>query len=78
MSKILARSAIAALVAAVAAYILQIVCRKRLGSLFTPTRVVICDRRYRVKHADNKAQCDCGGVFEDFDRWTWTDEVKEE
>lgn len=46
------------------------------GMRFNPfgTEVVICDKCHRVKRLDDDHNCECGGAFDDFDRWTWIDD----
>jgi hypothetical protein len=62
--------ALATLVAIVG-YVRQIIHGKTLDSL--SIRIVICDRCHRVKRRDGEVKCECGGTFDDFDKWTWID-----
>jgi hypothetical protein len=59
---------------AVIGYVLQIVFRKKLASLITYGKIVICSKCHRVKYLDQETTCECGGTFENFDNWTWVDE----
>jgi hypothetical protein len=60
-------------IAAIVDCILQIVFQRRLDPLAIRAKVVICDTCHRVKHRDSENKCECGGMFDDFDNWTWTD-----
>lgn len=82
-SEILGGATFVATVAAIGWYTLQLVLRRRLNPLVLASKlgdrtnyddVVICDSCYRVKHGDNESNCECGGVFDDFDKWTWVDD----
>jgi hypothetical protein len=66
-------AAFSATVAATVSYVLQLLFRKRIGSLLFPTRVEICDNCHRVRRRGGESSCECGGTFDDFDRWTWID-----
>jgi hypothetical protein len=63
-----------AMVAAIAGYVLQVLLRRKLSSLTKYGKIVICDACHRVKHRDGETKCECGGTFDDFEKWTWVDE----
>lgn len=67
-----------ATITAIASYVLQIIFRRKLSDLldrWTGPNIVICDTCHYVKHRDSsKNNCDCGGNFEDFNKWQWIDE----
>ena len=63
-----------ATIAAIVCYVLQVLFGRRLSSLIPDSKVDICDSCHRVKRRDGKSTCECGGTFEDFDKWTWADE----
>lgn len=71
LPKILCDAAVISTVVAIAGYVLQIVRRRKLDSLVVPIKVVMCDTCHRVKHRDRENKCECGGTFDDFDKWTW-------
>jgi hypothetical protein len=73
-SKILRDAVCIATIVAVAGYALQIVFRRKLDPLAIHAKVVICDTCHRVKHRDGDGNCECGGMFDDFDNWTWVEE----
>ena len=64
-----------AAIVAVAGYVRQLIRGKTLDSL--TIRVVICDCCHRVKPPDGEAGCECGGTFDDFDKWMWIDEERD-
>ena len=72
-SEMLFESAIIATVVAIAGYVLQVVLRRKLSSLTKYGKIVICDTCHRVEHRDGESKCECGGTFDDFDKWTWID-----
>jgi hypothetical protein len=78
-SAMLGGAAFVATVVAIATYILQLVLRRRLDPWAIHAKVVICDTCHRVKHRDAENKCECGGAFDDFNKWTWIgDEEAEE
>jgi hypothetical protein len=81
-SEILYCAAVFATAAAIAVYVLQLILRRPLdlvGMLFAGhVKVVICNSCYRVKERDAATKCECGGTFEDFDRWTWVEDEEGE
>jgi hypothetical protein len=77
-SEILGFSTLGAAMAAIIAYVLQVVCQKSLTSILTPKYFVMCDTCHRVKRRDREWKCECGGTFEDFDNWTWIEGDEEE
>ena len=70
---ILFRSTAIGTVAAILGYIVQLVLQRRI-LVGGGGHIVICNTCYRVKHLDSKISCECGGVFEEFDKWTWIDD----
>jgi hypothetical protein len=74
LSDILAVATIVAAVVAIAGYALQLVLRRTIRPLDTGVKVLICDTCHRVKHRDGENKCECGGTFDDFDKWTWIDD----
>jgi len=74
LSAIFINATMIATVAAIAGYALQLVLRRTIRPLDTGVKVVICDTCYRVKRRDGENKCECGGTFDDFDKWTWIDD----
>jgi hypothetical protein len=69
-------AAFIATVAAVAHCIVQVVLGRNVPS--GAKNVMICDTCHRVRRRDGATKCECGGTFDDFDKWTWIDGGKEE
>jgi hypothetical protein len=63
---------IAGALAAVGLYIWQLVYGRDV--LKGNVKTVICNACYRVKRENGESKCQCGGMFEDFDKWTWVDD----
>jgi len=72
-SEILSGAAVDAGVIAIVAYAVQLLCKERLDPGRVGADVVMCDTCHRVKHPDNQSKCECGGTFDDFEKWTWID-----
>ena len=73
-SEVLSGAAVMATVAAAMTFVLQIILRRPLDPLTMRAKIVMCDSCHRVKHRDSVSKCECGGTFNDLDRWTWVDD----
>jgi hypothetical protein len=62
------------LIMAIIVYLLQLLFAKPFLSIIYPSKVMICNKCYKVKSSDGQQSCDCGGNFEDFDLWKWVDD----
>jgi hypothetical protein len=63
-----------AVIAALVLYVLQLVVQRKIDPFGTFGKVAICDTCHRVQHPNSEGRCECGGKFDDFDNWTWTDD----
>jgi hypothetical protein len=72
-SEILSGATFIAAVAAVATYVLQLILQRPFDLLAIHAKIDMCDSCHRVKHWDSVSKCECGGAFDDFDKWTWVD-----
>lgn len=63
-----------AMVVAIACYALQLILRREIDPLASHAKVEICDTCHRVKRRNGESKCECGGTFEDLDKWIWTDD----
>lgn len=69
-------------VLAIVAFAFQLILQRRI-SFFecleegdsSNAKVVICNECHRVKNRDRDDTCECGGSFEDFDDWTWIEDM---
>ena len=77
-SQLLSCSAVMAGAVAVVIYVMQIILKRRVDPGRLGDKVVMCDRCHQVKHPDGASKCECGGVFDDFNNWTWIEGGKEE
>jgi hypothetical protein len=73
-SQVLSRSTSFAAIVALVVYVLQIACGREIHPLRIGNEVVICDKCHRIIHRTGTRKCKCGGNFDDFDNWEWTDE----
>jgi hypothetical protein len=60
--------------AAIVTYLCQLLFGRPLLSLMEKSKVLICDKCFRMKNSDGQQSCECGGKFEDFDLWKWIDD----
>lgn len=72
--RIVGRAIFVGTVVALSGYVLQIALRRKIRPWEFGLRVVMCDKCYRVKRRDHEEKCACGGVFDNFDNWTWVDD----
>jgi hypothetical protein len=70
---ILANSIVLAGISSLIVYVLQLVLRRKIDPLEINGKFVICDNCHRVTRPGDKARCECGGRFDDFDNWIWTE-----
>ena len=55
-------------------YLWQILAGKPFFPLMYLSKILICNKCFKVKRSDGNQSCDCGGKFEDFDLWKWVEE----
>jgi hypothetical protein len=67
---------ISSVIAFPCAYLLQVWLKRPIWSILSSyqTKVMICNKCFQVKSADDKPTCDCGGTFELFDLWKWVND----
>jgi hypothetical protein len=75
-SQVLNVAALTGAIAALANYVLQLVLGRKLDISAFNIKLDICDCCHRIKRRDGKVSCECGGKFDDFDNWEWTDPGK--
>ena len=62
------------IILAIIVYLVQLLFGKPLLSLLLyKSKVMICDKCFRLKNFDGQETCECGGKFENFDLWKWDD-----
>jgi hypothetical protein len=72
--QVLTRVAIFSFIIAIIAYLRQLWFGKPIIPLMDQSKVLICNKCFRVKSPDGKQSCDCGGKLEDFNLWKWVDD----
>jgi hypothetical protein len=72
--EILSTALLFAVIAGLVVYVLQLAIGRPLSPFEFGAKVVICDTCYRVKRRDSDEKCECGGMFEDFENWTWIED----
>jgi hypothetical protein len=70
---ILLNCSIIAAVVAITLYLMRVIYNKRCDPLVSRVQIDICNKCFRVKHHEQSVKCECGGTFEDFDKWKWID-----
>jgi len=63
---------------AIVVWTLQLILNRNISPFNIGNKVVICRTCHRTKNRDGNNECECGGMFEPFENWTWIDDNKDD